>query len=144
MLFKSALIPSLFLCFATSGFLYGQSPVGLWKTIDDETGEAKSHIKIYEEDDKLHGKVIKLLKKDGQTVCEKCPEPHKGKPIQGLRVMWDLEEDGEEWTDGEIMDPSNGKVYSCKIYLEEPNTLKVRGYVGFSAFGRTQEWKRLK
>ena len=144
MLIKSALIPSLFFCFAASGFLFGQSPVGLWKTIDDETGEPKSHIKIYQENDKLYGEVVKLLKTTKQKTCKKCPEPHTGKPIEGLRVMWDLKKDGDEWDDGEIMDPSNGKIYNCKIYLEEPNTLKVRGYIGFSAFGRTQEWKRVK
>jgi len=118
--------------------------VGLWKTIDDETGEPKSHIKIYEENDKLHGEVVKVLKKTSQTTCKKCPAPYKGKPLEGLQVMWDLEKDGDEWTGGEIMDPVKGKIYSCKIYLENEDKLKVRGYLGFSAFGRTQEWKRVK
>ncbi len=144
MLIKSLRFSFFLFFFAASGFIFGQSPVGVWKTIDDETGEAKSHIKIYEKNDKLHGKIVKLLTKPSQPTCEKCPEPHRGKPIEGLQVMWDLEKDGDEWTDGEIMDPSNGKVYSCKIYLEEPNQLKVRGYIGFSAFGRTQDWERVK
>jgi uncharacterized protein (DUF2147 family) len=144
MINKHFLIFSLSLAAPFLTALSGQSPLGLWKTIDDETGEPKSHIKIYQENDKLYGKVVKLLKTTKQTTCKKCPEPHTGKPIEGLRVMWDLEKDGDEWDGGEIMDPSNGKIYNCKIYLEEPNTLKVRGYIGFSAFGRTQEWKRIK
>jgi uncharacterized protein (DUF2147 family) len=124
--------------------LQAQSPVGLWKTIDDESGEAKSHIKIYKEDGKLYGEVEKFLKKSGKTHCEKCPEPHKGKPILGLRVIWDLEKSGDEWTEGEIMDPVKGKIYRCTISLDGKDTLKVRGYLGFSVFGRTQEWSRVK
>lgn len=46
------------------------SPVGVWKTIDDETGEAKSHVEIYEKDGVLHGKVVKLLQKSPDTLCE--------------------------------------------------------------------------
>jgi len=129
--------------FGFFGILGAQSPVGVWKTIDDETGEAKSHIEIFEKDDKLHGKVVKLLQADSDQTCDACPGEKKDRPIQGLEIMWDLEENGKEWTDGEIMDPANGKVYSCKIYLEGKDVLKVRGYLGFSAFGRTQEWQRI-
>ncbi len=133
----------LFLSLISLSGLQAQSPVGLWKTIDDESGEAKSQIKIYKEDGKLYGKVEKILKKSSQTHCEKCPEPHTGKPIKGLRVIWDLEKSGDEWTDGEIMDPVKGKIYRCTITMDGKDTLKVRGYLGFSAFGRTQEWSRV-
>ncbi|NBB89283.1 MAG: DUF2147 domain-containing protein [Bacteroidetes bacterium] len=127
----------------SQGNLFSQSPIGVWKTINEESGEAESHIKIYEKEGKLYGKIVKLLK-DGQTHCEKCPEPQKDQPLQGLKLMWDLEKEGDEWDNGEILDPVKGKVYSCKIYLEEPDRLKVRGYLGFSAFGRSQEWIRVK
>jgi len=130
--------------FTAAVSLSGQNnPVGIWKTIDDESGEAESHIKIYEKEGKLYGEIVKLLK-DGQTHCDKCPEPHKGEPLKGLRLMWDLEKHGDEWDNGEILDPVKGKVYSCKISLEEQDRLKVRGYLGFSAFGRSQEWIRVK
>ena len=42
------------------------------------------------------------------------------------------------------MDPKNGKTYKCLLYLDGEDTLKVRGYVGISAMGRTQTWQRVK
>ena len=57
-------------------------------------------------------------------------------------IMENLEKDDDEWDDGEILDPNNGKIYDCKIWLEGNDILKVRGYVGF--FYRTQTWKRVK
>ncbi|MCB0468882.1 MAG: DUF2147 domain-containing protein, partial [Aequorivita sp.] len=51
--------------------------------------------------------------------------------------------DGDEYNDGTIMDPNNGKVYKCYIELDGPNKLDVRGYIGFSLLGRTQTWTRV-
>lgn len=125
-------------------FTFGQSPIGVWKTIDDETNQPKSHIQIYEKEGKLYGKVIKLLANAKTTICSKCPGEYKDLPIVGIDILKDLVKDGEEWNDGEIMDPNNGKVYSALIKLENENKLKVRGYIGFSLLGRTQYWYRLE
>ena len=32
----------------------GQTVAGVWKTIDDETGEPKSHLELFEADGKLY------------------------------------------------------------------------------------------
>jgi uncharacterized protein (DUF2147 family) len=48
-----------------------------------------------------------------------------------------------EWSEGTIYDPLNGSTYSCTIKMTDPNTLEIRGYIGVSAFGRTDVWKRL-
>lgn len=127
--------------FASS--LFAQSPVGVWKTIDDETGEAKSYVKIYEANGVLYGQVQKLLDPaDAGKKCDKCPGASKDKPIEGLMILWGLKQDGNEWTGGSIMDPGNGKVYSCKLKLEG-NKLIVRGFLGVSLLGRSQTWYRL-
>ena len=115
------------------------SPIGVWKTIDDETGETKSLVKIYENNGKIKGKVIKLLKNPGAT-CDKCEGDEKGAPIKGMIIMWALEKDGDEWSGGRIFDPKKGKTYRCKIWLEN-GKLKVRGYAG--PFYRTQTWTRM-
>ncbi|MFM7700427.1 MAG: DUF2147 domain-containing protein, partial [Bacteroidota bacterium] len=47
------------------------------------------------------------------------------------------------WSEGTIYDPLNGSTYSCTIKMTDPNTLDIRGYIGVSAFGRTDVWKRL-
>ena len=69
-------------------------------------------------------------------------EKDKNKPIEGLLIVRGLSRDDAAWTDGKIMDPANGKSYDCTIRLEDPNTLNVRGFLGFSFRGRTQVWKR--
>jgi len=120
-----------------------QDVVGRWKSIDDETGKAKSIIEIYKKGNKYYGKIVKLLNEpDG--ICRTCETKYKNKNIEGLVILTDLEKDDDEYNDGEIMDPKNGKTYSCYIKLESPNKLKVRGYLGFSLLGRTQYWYRVE
>ena len=65
-------------------------------------------------------------------------------PIEGLVIVRGLSKDGDEWNDGKILDPKNGKLYKCYITLEEENKLKLRGYIGFSLIGRTEYWNRLQ
>ena len=118
------------------------SPIGQWKTIDDETGEEKSIVEIYEREGKLYGKVIKLFRKppaEQDPICEDCEtdDPRYNKKIIGMEIITDMEKDGDEYENGEILDPNNGKIYSCKFW-REGNTLYLRGYWGF--LYRTQEW----
>lgn len=122
--------------------LSAQSPVGKWDTYDDETGEKKSLIEIYKVGDKLYGKIIKIYDQTkSDAKCTSCTGDKKDKAIVGMIIMEDLEKDDDEWDDGEILDPNNGKIYDCKIWLESNEVLKVRGYVGL--FYRTQTWKKV-
>lgn len=129
---------------------WAQSPVGQWKTIDDETGKAKSIVEIYEKDGKLYGKIVKLLNRgadeDQDPVCDKCPskDDRYNKKVIGMEILRDMEKDGDEWEDGSILDPKKGKVYDCKLWIDPENSdiLKLRGYVAF--FFRTQNWHRVK
>lgn len=119
-----------------------QSILGKWKTIDDETGKPKSIVNIYEEDGKIYGQIEKLFRgpdEDPDPVCDECTDHRKGKKVIGMVIITDMEEDDDEWSGGEILDPKNGKVYRCKLWLEDGD-LKVRGYVAF--LFRTQTWKR--
>ena len=121
------------------------SVVGKWKTIDDATGKPISVIEIYEKNGLYYGKVDEVLDPNSKNkTCVNCPGADKGKPIIGLVVMKGLKKDGNEYTDGEILDPKHGKLYKCYIKLESADKLKVRGYFGISLFGRTQYWHRVK
>lgn len=116
------------------------SPVGYWKTIDDEDGETKSIVKIYEVDGKYYGRVDRLLKEPGK-LCDACEGEDHNKPIEGMVVMWGLQKDGDTYSGGKIFDPKKGKTYRAKLWLEaEGAQLKVRGYLG--PFFRTQTWYR--
>ncbi|MBZ9651104.1 DUF2147 domain-containing protein [Psychroflexus montanilacus] len=125
--------------------ILAQDIFGDWKTVDDDSGVEKSIVEIYKEDDQVFGKVKKILKEDERDRrCSKCEGEQKDQKIEGMVILESLSKDGEEYTDGRITDPENGKTYDAKIWLndEDPNILMVRGYV--SLFYRTQEWKRVE
>jgi uncharacterized protein (DUF2147 family) len=130
-----------------STIFYSQnhSVIGKWKTIDDETGKAKSIIEIYEKSGKIYGKVVEILdmehKKD---LCTNCDNEDRNKPIVGMTIIKGLSKNGSEYGSGKILDPKNGKIYKCMMALEGNDKLKVRGYIGFALIGRTQYWHRVK
>ena len=124
-----------------------QSVIGKWKTIDDETKKAKSIVEIYEIDGQLYGKVLKLFRgpdEDQDPICDLCDEDddRKDQKVIGMEIIRQMEWDEDEWDDGTILDPKDGKVYDCKLWIDEddPNKLSVRGYIAF--FFRTQVWLR--
>lgn len=121
-----------------------QTVHGLWKTQDDETGEAKSHVEIYEGGGKLYGKIVKLLRERPDRLCDKCPGERKNQPVLNMIILVNMLQKDGMWQSGNILDPEKGKWYDCKIWLKEgdPNTLVVRGYLG--PFYRTQYWTRVK
>lgn len=119
--------------------MQAQSIIGTWKTIDDESGEARSHVQIFEKDGKFFGKIVKLLPVVSTTVCDNCPGDKKGKNLVGMEIIENLEKYKDYFSYGTIMDPSSGKVYKCSIW-REGKTLKVRGYIGVSLLGRNQIW----
>lgn len=122
------------------------SPVGVWRTVDDATGKAKSLIKIWEKKGKIYGTVIKLIDPDEpDPVCDKCSGKLHNKPIVGMTIMRGLSQDGDEYSGGTILDPESGKTYKVLIQvLPGGKKLKVRGYIGISLLGRTQHWHRVK
>ena len=124
-------------------FFQTDSIEGTWITTDDETGNQKSEVLIFKENGKLYGKITKLLLPEDQgKKCINCKGKNKDQSIVGMLIINDLQLDDYSWEDGTILDPKSGKVYDCNIEFEDSNTLKVRGYIGFSLLGRTQIWKR--
>ena len=116
---------------------------GKWKTIDDETGKAKSVVEIYKKSDgKYYGKIDQLLIKPEHANCVECKDDRKGKPLLGLEIIRGLAKDSDEFSGGTITDPKNGKTYKC-IIKREGNKLNVRGYIGISLIGRSQTWEKV-
>ena len=144
---KHLLITSLlaFGLFSINGF--SQNGIfGKWVTIDDASKEKKSIVEIYEKDGKVYGKIVKLYRKPGENpdpVCDECDEddPRYKQKIIGMEVITGLKKNDDVYSDGEILDPKEGKIYDCKIWLEDEK-LMVRGYLYF--FFRTQTWTRAK
>jgi len=124
--------------------LSGQSVVGVWKTVDDVDGLDKSHLELKEVDGKLQGKIIKLLDSAEGDKCLECEGDKKNAPLVGMEIIWNMKNKNGTYDGGKILDPKTGKVYKCKIALgDDPDELKVRGYIGFSLMGRTQTWYRV-
>jgi uncharacterized protein (DUF2147 family) len=126
--------------------LEAQSVLGTWRTIDDDTGKPKSLVEITERDGKLYGKITKLFREpheDQDPICDECSDDRKNQKVLGMEIIRDMEKDGDEWEDGTICDPKDGKVYSCKLWIDDDNQaiLNVRGYIAF--FFRTQYWERV-
>lgn len=143
---KNTIIISIILLLVNTG-IAAQSVTGKWRTIDDETKRAKSIVEIYEQNGKLYGKILELFREpdeDPDPVCDECEEDDDryNKKVVGMEIIREMEKDDDEWEDGTILDPKNGKVYDCKLWIDEddPNILNVRGYIAF--FFRTQIWLR--
>ena len=122
-----------------------QGVLGKWNSIDPDTGAKESVIEVYKTGDMIYGKIIEILKEeDKDKTCIECTGKDKDQPIQGLVIVRGLSKEGDEWTDGKILDPKNGKLYKCYVALEGNDKLKLRGYIGFSLIGRTEYWYRVK
>jgi len=119
--------------------------IGIWLT----GGKEPAKIQIYKSGEKFYGQIIWLknpTENGKQRMDGNNPDKSKrSNPIIGLVMLTGFKFDGnDEWKGGDIYDPESGKTYSSFMYLKDKNTLKVRGYVGISLFGRTETWTRTK
>ena len=126
------------------------SPVGFWKTIDDVTHKPKAIVQIWEAPNKkLLGRILKIYPRPGADQnerCIACEGVKHNQRIIGMAILEKLAQNKDnlrEWNGGNILDPKNGKTYSCNIQLvENGQKLNVRGYIGMPLFGRSQTWLR--
>ena len=132
---------------STAALADSMSPVGDWKTIDDETNKPKSVVRISEKDGVISGAVEKIFDPAKQnSKCDECADddPRKGKPVIGMTILTGLRKAGENVYDGgEVLDPNNGKVYNARVtVVDGGKKLEMRGSILF--FGRTQTWLRVR
>ncbi|WP_068168076.1 DUF2147 domain-containing protein [Hydrogenophaga taeniospiralis] len=143
---KTTLIASLSLA-AVSAFAQ-TTPVGLWKTIDDDTKKEKSLVRITDNNGVFSGHIEKLLDPDTKpdAVCEDCTDERKGKPVLGMTILRNLKQNADDkaiYDGGDIVDPNNGKVYRTRLKpVDGGKRLEMRGYIG--PFYRTQVWLRVE
>jgi uncharacterized protein (DUF2147 family) len=121
------------------------TPAGVWRTVDDKTGEVSSEVRIADNAGVLSGRVEQLLRKDAKQddVCSKCSDERKDKPVLGMEIIRGARktEGRDVWEGGKILDPDNGKEYTLRLTpIEDGKKLEVRGYIAF--FFRTQTWIR--
>lgn len=121
------------------------SPVGLWKTVDDKTGQARSHVRISEAVGVLTGRIELILELDKRDAkCLACSGEKKNQPITGMTILEGVRRhrSAMHWDGGNILDPNDGKVYRVRLTPQrDGRTLEVRGYLG--PFYRNQYWVRV-
>ena len=135
-------------CLAVSSALLAASAsaadaVGRWKTIDDETGQAKSIVEITKAANGTYsGRIVELLRPSKPNpVCDKCKDDRKNKPITGMEIIRGMKQDGDAWSGGSILKPDEGKVYKSKMQLiDGGKKLEVSGCISF--FCKSQIWVR--
>jgi len=119
--------------------------------------EKEAQIEIYPCEGKYCGKIVWLKEphypaNDPKNmggkpkVDRQNPDPSKReRPILGMNLVWGFSYAGENlWEGGFIYDPRDGKTYKCKMTLETPDHLKVRGFIGIALIGKTNNWTRVK
>jgi uncharacterized protein (DUF2147 family) len=130
---------------ASGAAAQSSTPAGLWQTVN-ERGQREALVRITEVDGELRGHVVTVFSPPAPSpdpLCEECPGELKNKPVVGLQILSGMRWDGERYSGGEILDPDNGRFYSCTLRLvDEGRKLEVRGFIGISLFGRTQTWLR--
>jgi uncharacterized protein (DUF2147 family) len=132
---------------ALTGAAFAQAtPVGLWKTVDDETKQEKSLVRVTDAGGVVSGRIEKLLDPTKQDArCDKCSDARKDKPVTGMTIIEGVRksEDGSHWDGGTILDPNNGKTYKVRLTPKDGGkTLEVRGFIGF--LYRNQTWQRVE
>jgi uncharacterized protein (DUF2147 family) len=144
---KNAVFGLLFILLA--GFAQSQNtPVGLWKSIDDNTQKERSYVRIAESGGVLSGRIERTLDPNAKPtdVCGMCTDERKDKPIVGLVIIRNARQDADDktvWAGGDVTDPDNGKVYRLRLKpLDGGKKLEVRGYIG--PFFRSQTWHRVE
>jgi uncharacterized protein (DUF2147 family) len=143
--FARAITAGVLFASATVALAQSASPVGLWQTIDDKTGQPKAVVQIQQESGTLAGKIVQGLGDNDKPDrrCTACTDSRKDQLMRGMTIISGMKPDGDGWDGGQILDPENGKLYKCKMHLEDGGQkLIVRGYIGVSLLGRSQTWIR--
>lgn len=113
---------------------------GIWLTADED-----GYVQIYEKNGKLYGLTVGSPDEERPRKDVHNPDADmRDRDLLGIDVLKRFEYVGDlRWEDGRAYDPNNGKTYKANMWLEGPHTLKLRGYIGFSMFGRTDTWTRV-
>ena len=147
---KFLAVAAAFLSLISSSYAVGTEPSasGLWQAVDDDTHQPNAWFLIRDGGGGIYtGAIVRMFLKPGEdpnVQCDKCADDRRNKPWMELEIIRGMKRDGMKYTDGTILDPRDGNIYSAQMTLTpDGQTLVVRGYLGISLLGKNQYWTRL-
>jgi len=142
---KKAIILVMLIMGAMSNLTQAQTASSKDKILGEWLNADKTGIiEIYKQENKYYGKIVRGTDKSPTKYDVNNPDPNKqNQLLVGKNILKDFTYDDDEWEDGTIYNPSNGKTYSCVMEMTDNNTLKITGYIGITLFGSTQMWNRV-
>lgn len=137
-----AALPLLAVAFQAVSQNAQNSPIGRWKTLDDETGRAMTIVEVYQaKNGTLAAKVVETLYRPN-ALCEKCSGDRKNKPIIGMPVLWNLKPIEGGWGNGNGFKPSSGDEFKAKSVKLIANGSKLEITGCKFGFCREATWVR--
>jgi uncharacterized protein (DUF2147 family) len=132
------------LCFWAYAVAAQDDITGTWKVVDNASNDIKYHVRIYDFEGRMFGKVVKMVKMPPSQTCPLCPGDLRNQPIMNMILVEKMQLSNGFYKNGRMLDPQNGRWYSCQMWLkeEDPDVLVVRGFLGFIYF--TQYWYRVR
>ena len=150
MLARYVTVAAALLSLVVAGQTLGAEPSasGLWQAVDDDTHQPNAWFLIRDGGGGIYtGAIVRMFLKPGEDPniqCDKCADDRRSKPWMGLEIIRGMKREGMKYTDGTILDPRDGNIYSAQMTLTpDGQTLVVRGYLGISLLGKNQYWTRL-
>lgn len=139
-----------FIWFALPILAWSGELAGLWEEYDDNTGSLSAMIRIKKlPDDTYEGRIEKIFPdtvENSTLVCTHCDNDLRNRPLLGLRILTGMKRLNERiYEGGKVLDPDDGKVYSCRIRLsEDGNVIEVTGFLSLNWIGQSEIWRRAK
>jgi len=122
--------------------------LGDWVVPDDETGEPSAVVRLTEEGGVVSGRIVRVLPTrehpEPTFICGDCGGSYRGVDVRTIPLVSGMRWSSGEFAGGRIVDPRNGRTYRATMRLDGANRLRLRGFVGVRAFGRTETWERAR
>lgn len=117
------------------------SPIGVWRALDDVSGEPRMIVRVFAENDEVKAVVQSLVGGDADAKCDRCEGKLHNQTIVGMQILKGLRWKDGDYKGGQLLDIGSGKTYACSMRVaDDGSKLLLRGYTGFTFKNRVWTW----